>query len=146
MRVRVSSLLCELHAHTTWSDGELSLSELVDLYGSASAGFDVLCVTDHVLRADDPWPALHGHTCVDEDTVPAYLNAIAQERSRALSRYGLLLLPGLDLTYNDRDPTAPATRSPSASSASSRWTTARPPRWSAPATKAPRWSSRIRTY
>jgi 3',5'-nucleoside bisphosphate phosphatase len=102
MRARMSSLLCELHAHTTWSDGELSLSELVDLYGSA--GFDVLCVTDHVLRADDGWPALHGHTCVDEDTVPAYLNAIAQERSRALSRYGLPLLPGLELTYNDRDP------------------------------------------
>jgi hypothetical protein len=26
-------LLCELHAHTTWSDGDLSLRELVDLYG-----------------------------------------------------------------------------------------------------------------
>src|SRR5687767_657955 len=24
------ALLCELHAHTTWSDGELSLRELVD--------------------------------------------------------------------------------------------------------------------
>ena len=45
-------LLCELHAHTTWSDGTLSVQELVDLYGMA--GFDVLCVTDHVVRADDP--------------------------------------------------------------------------------------------
>jgi len=45
MRARVSSLLCELHAHTTWSDGELSLPELVDLYGSA--GFDVVCLTAH---------------------------------------------------------------------------------------------------
>ena len=31
----------------------LSLRELVDLYGRA--GFDVLCVTDHALRSDDPW-------------------------------------------------------------------------------------------
>ena len=44
-------LLCELHAHTTWSDGALTLTELVDLYGMH--GFDVLCVTDHLLRSDD---------------------------------------------------------------------------------------------
>ena len=102
MRARVSSLLCELHAHTTWSDGELSLAELVDLYGSA--GFDVLCVTDHVLRRDDPWPARNGRPCVDEETVTPYLEAIAHERDRARSTYGLLLVPGLELTYNDPDP------------------------------------------
>jgi predicted metal-dependent phosphoesterase TrpH len=49
-------LLCELHAHTTWSDGELSLRELVDLYGDA--GFDVLCVTDHTHPSGDPWVRL----------------------------------------------------------------------------------------
>jgi len=43
----VKPLLAELHAHTTWSDGALSLSALVDLYGTH--GFDVLCVTDHTL-------------------------------------------------------------------------------------------------
>ena len=43
------TLLCELHAHTTWSDGALSLPELVDVYGNA--GFDVLCVTDHSVPA-----------------------------------------------------------------------------------------------
>ena len=44
-------LLCELHAHTTWSDGELTIRELVDLHGRA--GFDVLAITDHVVRTDD---------------------------------------------------------------------------------------------
>ena len=34
-------------------DGELARPELVDLYGRH--GFDVLSVTDHVNRADDPW-------------------------------------------------------------------------------------------
>ena len=47
MRRIVTPLLCELHAHTTWSDGLLSVAELVDLYGRS--GFDVLCVTDHAL-------------------------------------------------------------------------------------------------
>jgi 3',5'-nucleoside bisphosphate phosphatase len=42
-------LLCELHAHTTWSDGALTVPELVDLYGRS--GFDVLAITDHVVRA-----------------------------------------------------------------------------------------------
>src|SRR5262245_63558941 len=52
-RTKVRPLLCELHAHTTWSDGELSVREVVDLYGRQ--GFDVLCVTDHVLPEGDPW-------------------------------------------------------------------------------------------
>jgi len=46
-----ASLLCELHAHTTWSDGSLELEQVVDLYGRRR--FDVLSITDHVVRGDD---------------------------------------------------------------------------------------------
>jgi 3',5'-nucleoside bisphosphate phosphatase len=102
MRGGARPLLCELHAHTTWSDGELSLKAVVDLYGTA--GFDILCVTDHVLRGDDPWPLEHGRPCVDATNVRAYLGEIARERARALSAYGLLLVPGFELTYNDPNP------------------------------------------
>jgi hypothetical protein len=102
MRVRASALLCELHAHTTWSDGELSLPQLVDLYGAA--GYDVLCVTDHVLRTDDPWPSQQGRSCVDATSFAAYREEIDRERTRAMSMFGLLLVPGLELTYNDADP------------------------------------------
>jgi predicted metal-dependent phosphoesterase TrpH len=31
MRRKVEPLFCELHAHTRWSDGALTLPELVDL-------------------------------------------------------------------------------------------------------------------
>jgi hypothetical protein len=102
MRRGARPLLCELHAHTTWSDGELSLGAVVDLYGTA--GFDLLCVTDHVLRADDPWPLRNGRSCVDATNVGAYLAEIERERARALSAYGLLLVPGFELTYNDPNP------------------------------------------
>jgi hypothetical protein len=102
MREGARPLLCELHAHTTWSDGELSLAAVVDLYGMAR--FDALCVTDHVLRRDDPWPLTHGRPCVDATNVGAYLAEIERERTRALSAYGLLLVPGFELTYNDPDP------------------------------------------
>jgi hypothetical protein len=95
-------MLCELHAHTSWSDGELSMGALVDLYGRAA--FDVLCVTDHVLRGDDPWPLRNGRPCVDATNVDAYLAEVERERARGLSAYGLLLVPGFELTYNDPNP------------------------------------------
>lgn len=81
-------LLAELHAHTTWSDGELALGALVDLYGRC--GFDVLCVTDHVTRRADG--------SVTERVWPQYLEAIEGEADRALLEYGMLVLPGVELT------------------------------------------------
>jgi hypothetical protein len=103
MRRKVEPLLCELHAHTRWSDGAFLLPELVDLYGRN--GFDVLAVTDHVIRSDDPWlppdaPLLGVRAANHAD----YLAEIAAQAERARREYDLLLLPGLELTYNDRDP------------------------------------------
>src|SRR5262245_2278583 len=89
-----SPLLCELHAHSTWSDGALSVPQLVDLYGSA--GFDVLAVTDHTLRDES------AHIRASEHD--AYLAEIEAEAERAVSRYGLVLVPGLELTYDDPEP------------------------------------------
>jgi len=94
------ALLCELHAHTTWSDGELSLRELVDLYGRA--GFDVLSVTDHVLRSDDPWRL--PETCVREESFGSYLADVEAEAERARALYDLLVVPGLEVTHNHVEP------------------------------------------
>jgi processive 1,2-diacylglycerol beta-glucosyltransferase len=93
-------LLCELHSHTTWSDGVLALPELVDLYGRS--GFDVLAVTDHVVRDREP-------TCVGAQALspadhPGYLDELEAEAKRARELYGLLVIPGLELTYDDPDP------------------------------------------
>ena len=105
MRTRAAPLLCELHAHTTWSDGALSLRELVDLYGGL--GFDALCVTDHTCRTDDPWLGGRKRRRRRAITAPNhadYLAALTREAARARKRYELLLLPGLELTWNDLDP------------------------------------------
>jgi 3',5'-nucleoside bisphosphate phosphatase len=103
MRRKVEPLLCELHAHTRWSDGELTLSDLVDLYGRN--GFDVLAVTDHVVRGDDPWrPPDALPLGLRRDTFANYLAEIAAQAERARHEYDLLLLPGFELTYNDLDP------------------------------------------
>jgi predicted metal-dependent phosphoesterase TrpH len=45
-------LRCALHAHTTNSDGELSPRLLVRHY--ERAGFDVLAITDHRVRTEEP--------------------------------------------------------------------------------------------
>ena len=104
MRRSLGPLLCELHAHTRWSDGELTVAELVDLHGRS--GFDVLCVTDHVVRSDDSWREEEGlrFSSVEEATFPLYLAEIEREAARAWRTYGMLVLPGLELTFNDPEP------------------------------------------
>jgi hypothetical protein len=86
----------------------LTVRELVDLYGRF--GFDVLCMTDHVVRSDDP--------CLEADRLQAfgvissryaaYLDEVDFEAERALAYYGMLVIPGLELSYNDLDPAAAA--------------------------------------
>src|SRR5262245_40854375 len=103
MRNRLQPLLCELHAHTTWSDGSLAMRALVDLYGAQ--GFDVLCVTDHTVRTDDPWfdPTTWPNRGLGRTDHTSYLAEIASEARRARALYDLLLIPGVELTYNDQD-------------------------------------------
>jgi hypothetical protein len=98
MRRKVEPLLCELHAHTRWSDGALTLPDLVDLYGTN--GFDVLAVTDHVLRGAPGGLPYGVHAGNHGD----YLAEIAAQAERARHDYDLLVLPGLELTYDDPDP------------------------------------------
>jgi hypothetical protein len=101
-------LLCELHAHTTWSDGTLTVGKLVDLVGLR--GFDVLSITDHVIRTDDPWltPAERRTKGIRPEHYDDYLDEVTREAERARERYDLLVIPGLELTYNARDPAAAA--------------------------------------
>lgn len=84
-------LLCELHAHSTRSDGTLTITELVDLYGFN--GFDVLCLTDHVFTSEDR------RYRVRPENHDAYLRVIDREARRAREQYDLLLVPGLELTH-----------------------------------------------
>jgi hypothetical protein len=104
MRRSLGPLLCELHAHSRWSDGALTVRQLVDVHGRN--GFDVLCVTDHVIRKDDPWRVREGirFRSVDESNYDDYLADVEREARRAWATYGLLVVPGLELTFNDAEP------------------------------------------
>jgi 3',5'-nucleoside bisphosphate phosphatase len=99
-------LLCDFHVHTRWSDGRLSLREVVDLYGKTGR-FDVIAITDHILMKRD----LLGRAgrflslgrrefSVTEPRFRMYLDEIAGEARRAAERYGLLVIPGAEITQN----------------------------------------------
>ena len=95
MPIKSSPLLCELHAHTTWSDGRLTVRALCDLYGLR--GFDVLAITDHAPGEERE---------IHAGNYDSYLREVRAEALRARELYDLLVIPGLELTYDDPDPLA----------------------------------------
>ena len=99
-------LLCDFHIHTTWSDGKLSVAEVVDLYGSTGK-FDVIAITDHILMKKDLLAragriATLGRRAfgVREENFDAYLADIKKESARALKQYGMLVIAGAEVTQN----------------------------------------------
>src|ERR1700752_433566 len=99
-------LLCDFHVHTQWSDGKLSVSEVVDLYGSTGK-FDVIAMTDHILMKKDLLAragrlATLGRRAfgVREQDFEHYLENVRAEAVRALKQYGMLVIPGAEITQN----------------------------------------------
>lgn len=99
-------LLCDFHVHTTWSDGRLSIREVIDLYGKTGQ-FDVIAITDHILTQRD----LLGRAgrllslglkdfSVTQPRFSAYLADIREEAVRARELYDLLVIPGAEVTQN----------------------------------------------
>jgi PHP family Zn ribbon phosphoesterase len=99
-------LLCDFHVHTRWSDGRLSIREVVDLYGQTER-FDVIAITDHILMARDLFARAgklaslgYRRFSVTADEFQAYLDEIETEARRAKRLYDLLVIPGTEITQN----------------------------------------------
>ncbi|MES1254909.1 MAG: PHP domain-containing protein [Acidobacteriota bacterium] len=99
-------LLCDFHVHTQWSDGQLSVREVVDLYGRTGR-FDVIAITDHILmkrdllgRAGRLLSLGRKEFSVTKERFDAYLEDLAREAERAKRLYGLLVIPGAEVTQN----------------------------------------------
>lgn len=99
-------LLCDFHVHTRWSDGRLSVREVVDLYGRTGK-FDVIAITDHILMNRDILKragriASLGlkHFSVTPERFADYLADIAAEGERARRLYDMLVIPGAEVTQN----------------------------------------------
>ena len=97
-------LLCDLHTHTTWSDGKLTIPELVDFYGQR--GFDCICVTDHLCDPDRLLGRLVNLTglVIPPGEVARYFAAIEREKKRAWAQYKMLLMAGIEFNKDGYTP------------------------------------------
>ena len=82
------------------------LREVVDLYGETGC-FDVIAITDHILMKHDLLAraarvATLGRRrySVLKESFTEYLEEIAEEAQRAKRLYGMLVLPGAEITQN----------------------------------------------
>ena len=89
-------LLCDFHIHTNYSDGKMSVPEIIDFYGER--GFDCICITDHLA---DPEP-VDGQKCravqltLQRIRSAEYFEVIERERQRAWRRYKMLVMTGIE--------------------------------------------------
>jgi processive 1,2-diacylglycerol beta-glucosyltransferase len=88
--------LCDFHIHTNYSDGRLTLPEVVDFYGRR--GFDCICITDHIAdprRLIGKFSELLNFT-IAADQLDEYFDMLAREQKRAWRKYDMLVMTGLE--------------------------------------------------
>ncbi len=93
-------LLCDFHIHTKFSDGSVEIRRTVDLFGQA--GFDVIAITDHVVNGDNAFGKLAHRFkfTVNKDNFHDYMSSIGYEAERAWNKYGMLVIPGVEISKN----------------------------------------------
>ena len=93
-------LLTDLHIHSTFSDGKLSISEIVDFYGGR--GFDIIGITDHLCEEETFLGKASNflNKTLTRKNFHEYLKVIQDEGARAMKTYGMLVIPGVELTKN----------------------------------------------
>ena len=89
-------LLCDFHIHSNYSDGKLSVPEIIDFYGEH--GFDCICITDHLA---DPRRLIGklselANLTLGQEQVGEYFAVIERERQRAWRRYKMLVMTGIE--------------------------------------------------
>ena len=92
--------LCDFHVHSTFSDGQMTISELVDFYGKRK--FGVLAITDHLCESLTflGQAARFLNKSLNKKTFPKYLEEIDKQRKRAFKKYGMTLISGVEITKN----------------------------------------------
>ncbi|MCL4490880.1 MAG: phosphotransferase [Nitrospirae bacterium] len=72
----------------------------IDLFGQS--GFDVIAITDHVVNGDSSIGkfARRFNLSVRENNFEEYLAHITREAERAWEKYGMLVIPGVEISKN----------------------------------------------
>jgi PHP domain len=93
-------LLADFHIHTTWSDGKLTVPEVIDLFGAS--GHDVIAITDHIVNTDSLVGKVthRWQLTLTEKNFHEYAAEVERERKRAWDEYRMIVLTGTELTQN----------------------------------------------
>jgi hypothetical protein len=93
-------LTADFHSHSRFSDGHLTVTELVDWYGARGA--KVLAVTDHWCQSRTPLGRVAQllKRTLTSQSIPHYFNTLESESLRAWKTYGMRLIPGVEITQN----------------------------------------------
>lgn len=93
-------MLADLHVHSTFSDGKMTIPELVDFYGSR--GFGCIAITDHICERKSFLGFAAGALkySLKEEDFQGYLQQIASEGQRAWRCYRMHVIPGFELSKN----------------------------------------------
>ncbi len=92
--------LGDFHIHSDFSDGKMTIPQLVDLYGSQ--GFGAIAITDHLCERESiigRAAVAIGHTLTPA-SFPLYLAIIKSEAERAWKQYKMVVIPGFELSKN----------------------------------------------
>ena len=94
-------LLTDLHIHTTFSDGELPLEDVVKLYGES--GFDAIAITDHLFDTESERSLQIHEEGKSIKHVEGYFRKIEEVSRWARKTYDLLVIPGLEICNLGKD-------------------------------------------
>ena len=99
----VNVLKCDLHIHSNYSDGRLSISEIVDLYGGR--GFGAIAITDHLCERRNIIGRISHrfNYSLSRKNFSQYMDEIEKEGERAWNKFGMLVIPGFEITKNTFD-------------------------------------------
>lgn len=90
----------DFHMHSTFSDGRLTIPELVDMHGQL--GFGAIAITDHLCESETvigKAAQYIGHTLTPA-SFPLYMEILRSEAERAWRQYKMVVIPGYELTKN----------------------------------------------
>lgn len=92
--------LADFHLHSQFSDGSLTIPELVDLMGKNGMG--AIAITDHLCeRKTFLGKAAHVMSkSLSQKNFNDYLKLISEEAERAWELYRMLVIPGVEITKN----------------------------------------------
>ena len=92
--------LADLHVHSRFSDGRMTIPELIDFYGRR--GFGAIAITDHICEAGTflGLAARYMNWTLVRANFGHYLDVIREEGERARKLYDMVVIPGFELSQN----------------------------------------------